>query len=239
MNIYYKYDTIYTSRIKGDNVTDLFLIDTTKLSNDNIFDEYYNQLSTYRKFKTDKMKMRKDKNLSVGVGILLNNYLKEYGKSEKDILYTTSKNGKSYFKNIPNLFFNPSHSENISICAFSEGEIGCDIEFIDKKKLHIDITKRFFSAYEQNFIFSDTSLDEQLERFYRLWTLKESYLKFIGVGLSGFRNIEIKFDNEITTIYFDNKKQDVFFKEYNYINYKISVCSKNSNFQKEIITINL
>lgn len=220
-------------------MTDLFLIDTTKLSNDNIFDKYYNQLSTYRKFKTDKMKMRKDKNLSVGVGILLDNYLKEYGKSEKDILYTTSKNGKLYFKNIPNVFFNPSHSENISICAFSECEVGCDIEFIDKKNPHLNILKRFFSVYEQDFIFSDTLLDKQLERFYRLWTLKESYLKFIGIGLSGFRNVEIKFDNKIPTIYFDNKKQVIFFKEYNYTNYKISVCSKNNDFQREIITINL
>lgn len=239
MNIYYKYGTIYTSKLKGDNVTDLFLVDTTKLYNDNIFYKNYNQLSEYRKFKTDKMKMRKDKNLSIGIGILLNNYLNRYGKSEKDIIYTFSKSGKPYLKNISNVFFNPSHSKNISICAFSDSEVGCDIEFIDEKTSHLNIAKRFFSAYEQNFTFSNTSLNEQLERFYRIWTLKESYLKFAGIGLGGISSIEIKFDNEIPIIYFNNKEQNIFFKEYSYNNYKISVCSKNNNFQKEIIIINI
>ena len=49
---------------------------------------------------------------------------------------------------------------------------------VDKEKM----AARFFTTEEQEFIFQQPELAE--ERFYQVWTAKESYLKYLGTGLT-------------------------------------------------------
>ena len=44
------------------------------------------------------------------------------------------------------------------------------------------LAKRFFTAEEQQFILEEP--EGINERFYRIWTGKESYLKYLGTGLT-------------------------------------------------------
>ena len=55
-----------------------------------------------------------------------------------------------------------------------------------------------FSITEQNFIYSKISPVEKLSAFYRLWSLKESYVKAVGDGV-GFdlRRIEMQPQSEL------------------------------------------
>lgn len=70
----------------------------------------------------------------------------------------------------PNVFnFNISHSGDIKLVAVSDSEVGIDIE----KHKDIDyklIVKRFFNPGEKC---------ESLKEFYRYWTAKESYTKWV------------------------------------------------------------
>ncbi len=75
------------------------------------------------------------------------------------------------------IYFSLSHSGNLAMCAVDTNITGCDIELIKEKKHgHERIAARCFSAKELD-LAGDT------EGFYRIWTLKESFLKAIGLGL--------------------------------------------------------
>ena len=81
------------------------------------------------------------------------------------------------------LFFNLSHSGSCLVVAVSRHEdIGIDIEKMKPGRRFGKIAARFFSSSEARELSSmDASL--RADRFYRLWTLKEAYIKACGMGL--------------------------------------------------------
>lgn len=151
------------------------------LNDDELFKYYYDNLSAERRKKTDAFRFRKDKNLSLGAGILLNEGLKKYGLSEKEMTYGTYENQKPYFKDRPDIHFSISHSGVFAAAAFSDGDIGIDIEEI--KETDFKIAKRFFAEDEYNYLENITDKNLRNREFYRLWTLKESFMKITGKGM--------------------------------------------------------
>jgi len=121
----------------------------------------------------------------------------------ENIVFDYSKSGKpkvldSFGKE---LFFNVSHSRNISIFAFSlEHELGIDLEYIDTVKSNDLIIKKFFSTSEQEFLFS-LGGDKRTELFFKSWVVKESYLKGIGIGVDGLGKIEVVYRDQIIYLY--------------------------------------
>ena len=75
---------------------------------------------------------------------------------------------------LPEFHFSLSHSGDHSICAVSSGPVGADIEKIGNDKENI--AERFFAEEERNYI-SDA------DSFYMIWTLKESFMKALGLGM--------------------------------------------------------
>lgn len=120
----------------------------------------------------------KSKQTIIGWWILVKLLLGKIG--EKDISFNTSKYGKPYLLG-NKLYFNISHSKQKVAVALSNGEVGIDIEKISNPNLKI--VDRFFTYDEKNFIFSCKDKLKIAERFYVVWTLKESYLKYKGIGL--------------------------------------------------------
>lgn len=99
----------------------------------------------------------------------------------EDFEILKTDNGKPYIKTCHSLYFNVSHSKDLQAVAISDSEVGVDIEFI--RKVDLRAVKRFTKA-EEEYILSENSL----ERFFEVWTKKEAYLKYNGVGLSGGLN---------------------------------------------------
>ena len=76
--------------------------------------------------------------------------------------------------------FNISHSGDYVVCAISSfGRIGIDIE--ETIPVDINISEGFLSKQELHCL--NNAKINQSELFYKYWTLKESYLKAIGIGL--------------------------------------------------------
>lgn len=163
------------------NLIRLMYMDVTPLSDENTFNYFYKKVSKYRQEKINTFKQRKDKNLSLGAGILLGSALKDFGLCEKDMFYKEGKYGKPYFENELQLYFSISHSDNKALVALSDTEIGCDIEKIDN--VDLSIAKRFFHTDEYNDIISLHNTAEQRKQFFKYWTLKESFIKATGFGL--------------------------------------------------------
>lgn len=86
------------------------------------------------------------------------------------------KNGKPFLKEGP--FFNITHSHDIIVLALSfQTPIGIDIEKINTHIQFKKIIKNFFSKEDQEIV------GDSLEKFYELWTQKESFIKLIGKSI--------------------------------------------------------
>ncbi|MEE1060662.1 MAG: 4'-phosphopantetheinyl transferase superfamily protein [Ruminococcus sp.] len=218
-------------------MTITYLLDTSPLENEELFKKHFDTVSTYRKEKIERNRLLKDKSLSLGAGILLDFALQSFGLREKDMEYISGENGKPFFKNHPEIHFNISHSKSCVICSVSENPVGCDTEKIGKADLRI--AKRFFAEKEKNFVNSITNTEEQNESFYRIWTLKESYIKYTGNGLAqGLASFEFELDDAIA-LYDKGKRQNLYFKEYKTNGYRIAVCSEENDFAENLEILKL
>lgn len=95
-----------------------------------------------------------------------------------------SNKGKPYLIYPTKIFFNISHSGNWAIGAIADAPLGIDIEYIKRERNYKEIIYRFYTDIERQYILSDQNEDVQIERFYQIWTLKESYIKADGRGLN-------------------------------------------------------
>ena len=196
-----------------------------KLDEEAVYDRCYNSLSSYRREKADKVKFPEDKKRSVAAGILLNQGLSAYGLRACDMVYETNQNGKPFFREYPQIRFSLSHSGEYVMAAFSDVEIGCDIQQMEQTDLKI--ARRFFAPEEYAYIKEQEEESAQEEAFYRIWVLKESFLKAVGTGMALSMtdfSIQIQEDRVIGVRQNVNQKEYTF-EEYNLIKgYKAACC---------------
>ncbi|MGN0459566.1 MAG: 4'-phosphopantetheinyl transferase family protein [Ruminococcus sp.] len=216
-------------------MTKTFLIETSFLNDDTVFHQFYNETSPYRQKKTDSFRFRKDKNLCLGAGILLNYALKEFGLSEKEMTYSVGKAGKPCFENHRQIHFNISHSHKCAIISVSDKPVGCDIELVTQQNL--DIAQKFFHKNEYMYLKNLDGSHEQASAFFRLWTLKESYVKALGMGMTKpFHSFSVEIGDKVTIL--DSQSENShFFREYRFGEYMIACCSEQDNFQEDLLIV--
>lgn len=139
------------------------------------FEARLKTISTQRQKRVASYKRDEDKRLCLAATLLLDKALAEYGLSEKNMRYAMNEYKKPYFENYENLHFNLSHSGNYAAAVLSDSEVGCDIQ--KKENVDIRIAERFFSAGEAEYV-------RNTDDFFRIWALKESFIKAVGRGLS-------------------------------------------------------
>ncbi|KAM3406685.1 hypothetical protein ACQJBY_000645 [Aegilops geniculata] len=86
------------------------------------------------------------------------------------------------------LHFNISHTTSLIACGIAiNARIGIDIE--EKKrnttKNILSLARRYFTPSEVNYLSEISDSDAQRKEFLKLWTLKEAYVKALGMGFSG------------------------------------------------------
>ncbi len=214
-------------------MVEIYILNTKPLNDLNLFEEKLKTLSEFRQKKVLSFKRMSDRVLSLGGGLLIGYGLKELGLYEKNIRYAQSEYGKPYFKDYPNIHFNISHSGNIAVCAFSKYSVGCDVEML--RTPDFNVAEKFFSNSEKKYIFGieNENKSEREREFFKIWTLKESFVKAIGRGLSiPFKEFSVdpcKCKLCGSRIYNEN---EYYFKEYIFDDYIISCCCEESEFPK-------
>ena len=82
------------------------------------------------------------------------------------------------------LSFSLSHTKGLAVVAVTGGaDVGVDVERADRSVDAAGLSSRFFSP-EETAALQELSPERLWERFFLYWTLKESYIKARGLGLS-------------------------------------------------------
>lgn len=104
------------------------------------------------------------------------------------------EHGKPFLAEYPDTRFNLSHADGITAVMVSKNECGVDCEKL--RPFDLRVMRRVCSESEQHAISSDSELERDLI-FFRLWTLKEAYVKALGTGFSfPLKNAEFSFDGD-------------------------------------------
>lgn len=84
----------------------------------------------------------------------------------------------------PPLRFNLSHTTGLVAVAVTTAlDVGVDVEDAARQRTTVEIADRFFSPREVEALRALPAA-EQRERFFTYWTLKEAYIKAVGLGLA-------------------------------------------------------
>ena len=173
----------------------LLLADVLPLEDPAVYASLYDMTSPERRRAADSFRFMKDRMLSVGASALLDTGLRKFGLREQDMIYGRSEHGKPFFLNAPDIHFNISHSATKVAVAFSDREVGCDIEEAFCARLSgqsvereaakcLEMAGRFFRQEAYLAIKAIENPPERIRVFYRCWTLKESYMKTTGLGMT-------------------------------------------------------
>ena len=223
-------------------ITRVYIADISALKNAPVLELLLERVPEYRQKKVKSFKFEKGKMQSLGVGLLLQLACEEMGLGGADEHVAYGENGKPYLVDFPNVYFNLSHSGERVMGVISPFEVGCDVEIIkgDRGKL----AERFFKPEESAWIKHFESLESQSEAFYRLWTLKECYMKVTGRGMSLMPD---KFalhvdENERISLFHEGDRPEYTFREIDlHDGYRYAYCLKNDekNAPQEVRCIDL
>ena len=103
----------------------LYIMDVSRFNYEDTFNTYYNMVPPSRREKIDALIPRASKNLSLGVGVLLEQAKNMLGLRDEDISSVEDIEREAPF------YYNLSHSGRRGICAVSDVRIGCDVERIE------------------------------------------------------------------------------------------------------------
>ncbi len=105
-----------------------------------------------------------------------------FSPEELEQVLKADVNGKPYLPGHPEICFNITHCDQLAACVFHDHPVGIDAEF---PGYYPDVlVNRALSKPEKDLLQShNADLSENREWFYRLWTLKEAYVKKIGIGV--------------------------------------------------------
>ena len=181
-----------------------YYIDVTQFEDRNLYQEKLRLLSLCRQRRTARLKLEKDRQRSLGAGLALDHALRIYGPGlrERDMEYVFGEWGKPSFRDYPEIHFSLSHSGDYALCSIGECPVGNDIERIRPGKLKV--AERFYTDQELEFLYrrqedaeniqkvcvedvkGHSGIDEEevMKRMFRMWTMKESFLKVTGQGMT-------------------------------------------------------
>ena len=213
----------------------IYTIRKPEIITDQQMDRYLSKIPMERQDRVGRYIRQEDAIRSL-CGSLLIQYVIQKELKEDNVTYSYNKYGKPFINEFPKFHYNISHSHDWVVCATDNIEVGIDIEKI--KEIDLGIAKRFFAPIEYAQIERRPS-DQQLSCFYEYWTMKESFIKALGKGLSiPLNSFCIREENgEYITI---DQQSKVYLFNHIHLDkeYKLAVCSQQKTLDIEIHYLN-
>ncbi|MDD3363716.1 MAG: 4'-phosphopantetheinyl transferase superfamily protein [Syntrophomonas sp.] len=195
----------------------------------------YSRLTLERQIQIRKFVRKEDVYRSLLADLMLMQIIREnLPIPHQKISFEANAYGKPFLVGI-NLHFNISHSGAWVVGIIDNAPVGIDIEVISP--MDLDVGRILFSPVEYSDLMAKIEAD-RLAYFFELWTLKESYIKMLGKGLSKpLDSFAIRIDgNGIIRFEAENEPEGLYFKQYGIDkDYKMSACATNKGFPEAVI----
>ena len=136
--------------------------------------------------KTDRYRLARDRQTCLITRALVRTTLSRYcDVAPAAWRFRTNDYGRPEIGTPPsNIRFNLSHTNRLVVCLVSRGrEVGVDVENLERVSRWLDVAERFFAPREAAAL-RRVELSGRPTRFLEYWTLKESYVKARGRGLT-------------------------------------------------------
>jgi 4'-phosphopantetheinyl transferase len=177
-------------------------------------------------------------NYIIGRYLLRTELEKITGVKAKNIFFDYDANGRPHLRDkiISKLDFNISHSNKfVTLAMNTDGRIGIDIEKNDP--LDLNMMSDVLNAKDLDFIGNMSNNKDYLRKFYKLWTLKESFVKALGCGLQyPVKRLFFVFDEKGTIHIKGNADSGKWFFKTHDVNkqYHLAVCVQDGSIKNDI-----
>lgn len=154
---------------------------------------------------------------------------KEWGL-DTELMHILCKDyGKPFFQDVSGVEFNISHSGDYVAVMLADTPVGVDIQTVRSVKERV--INKVCNDYEKKFVFDSEDINRA---FIRLWTLKESYVKAIGRGMTfSMSNVNFDVKNYSDEFFgkFSNRSGVFFTKDFG--SYILSACVLSEDIPNE------
>jgi 4'-phosphopantetheinyl transferase len=145
-------------------------------------------LSADERLRASRLRFEADRRRFVAARCALRGILSLYdGRHPEDIRFCYSRGWKPELETPAgpsSLRFNVSHSGTLALCAVANGRrIGVDVEHVCLPPSADAIVDRIFSPREREEYYGVPERQRPFV-FFRVWTLKEAFVKAVGAGLN-------------------------------------------------------
>jgi len=157
----------------------LYIIDKLE-SIESVFSESMSSLLSAERYqKVQRLRSSTGRNTSAAAYLLLRFALREAYNLNEAVKFKFATKGKPALENYPHIHFNLSHSKGVVACVVADFEVGVDVQNI--RHVSGKTAKRVLT--EEEYVTFQKS-DNPDEYFCKIWTIKESYVKMTGQGIT-------------------------------------------------------
>ncbi|MFC0329560.1 4'-phosphopantetheinyl transferase family protein [Paenibacillus sepulcri] len=199
--------------------------------------EVLGHISSGKLDRLQRFRHNKDFNLGLMAELLIRTMIgEELGLANSALRIVPDNNGKPQLEGIADFHFNVAHSGEWVACITDRQPVGIDVEQI--KEVEPGIARRFFTEQEAADLDRLTGV-ERTRAFYRLWTLKESYMKADGRGMRlGLDTFSFSIDDSVGSpgikLNTELLLQHCSFRLYDCCpGYELAVCAMHDSFPDE------
>lgn len=179
-----------------------------------------------RRGKVERYVRESAKRQSLGAGLVLNEILEHFGLDPLKTVLGYGDNQKPYIPNQPQVHFNLTHSGSLVAGAWGFYPVGIDIE--EMGTMREGVARRFFHKSELLWLEGLSSEAERREGFFRLWVLKESFMKATGLGMRlSLNEFEIFIEEEGVRVNHQVNDKTYYFLEFELEGCRGAVCTQN------------
>lgn len=181
----------------------LYLADIRPLYQENVRKRAYALVDEARRAKADACRQEKGIAASLAAGLLADYALRAEGYADCCVAYEPEGRPKVVrAAGTKPVYVSLSHSGDYAVCAVADRPVGVDIQ--KRETVRMGMLRHFFTQEETQAFLVRYGLNGEdarkgilpkmaADEFFRLWTVKESYMKLTGEGMAeGFANIRVE-----------------------------------------------
>lgn len=186
------------------------------------------RLDEEKRSRISRFRKQEDAMRTLFAELLLRRMLVMEGRvrADHEVVLSAGTYGKPLVVHPAGVHLNVSHSGQWAVLAWDDAPVGIDIEQMKSIDV-LHIAKHVFSSHEYERL--SKQKEDRLEHFYTLWTLKESYIKMDGRGLSLPLDSFTIIPSGSQFVLLDQPMGGPYFHTYALEpNYRVAVCSKGS-----------